>query len=189
MGGGEGRVAKYLLKVGIPSRISVCQGIGLMSEALMALELPQRDPCPFCENLLGRITADGDGIRKLAFIERLDLAAAFVNPGQSRHGHVLVIPTRYATTVLNITESEAEAVARLAKRVARALYDAFDPVGINIFQNNGIGAGQSIPHYHVHVVPRYPGDNPEVLLGRDTVLLTIEERFRLAEEIAKHMPN
>ncbi len=154
----------------------------------MALELPQRDPCPFCENLEGRITADGDGIRKIAFIERPDLAAVFVNPGQARPGHALVIPTRHATTVLDITESEAEALARLVKRVARALYDAFDPVGINIFQNNGIGAGQSIPHYHVHVVPRYTGDNPEVLLGKDTVLLTIEERFQLAEKVAKYMP-
>jgi hypothetical protein len=46
----------------------------------MPLELPEREPCPFCKNLRGRVTSDSDGIKKWAYIERQDLAAAFVNP-------------------------------------------------------------------------------------------------------------
>jgi histidine triad (HIT) family protein len=94
-------------------------------------------PCPFCENLRGRVTSDSYGIKKWAYIERQDLAAAFVNPFQSRQGAVLVVTTRHAPTILDLTEHEAEALARLVRRVARAVDDAFDPVGLNIFQNSG----------------------------------------------------
>ena len=154
----------------------------------MPIELPQRDPCPFCENLAGRVAADSDTIKKWAFVERQDLAAAFVNPFQISHGAVLVVPTRHVPTILNLTEADAESMARLVRRVAQAVYQAFDPIGLNIYQNNGVASGQTIPHYHVHVVPRYPGDLPEILLGKDAVLISFEARVQIAEEIAQHLP-
>ena len=120
----------------------------------MALELPEREPCPFCENLQGNVVKDSSHIKRWAFIERLDSVAAFVNPYKLSHGAVLVVPTRHAPTVLDLGEPEAEALARLVRRVAHAVNDAFDPAGLNIYQNNGIASGQTIPHYHVHVVPR-----------------------------------
>jgi histidine triad (HIT) family protein len=153
----------------------------------MPLELPIREPCPFCENLKPKIATDSMHTKSAAFIERLDLASAFVNPYQHRHGAVLVIPNRHAPSILDLTEREAESLARLVRRVAHAVHDAFDPVGLNVFQNNGIASGQRVPHYHVHVVPRYPGDRPEILLGKDAVLITFEERVRMAEQIAGHL--
>ena len=153
----------------------------------MPLELPEREPCPFCENLEGRVGADADTIKKAAFIERQDLAAAFVNPFPARHGAVLVVPTRHAPTILDLSELEAEALARLVRRVAHAVNDAFDPTGLNIFQNNGVSSGQEIPHYHVHVMPRYQGDRPDVLFGKSAVLIPFEERVRIAETVASHL--
>jgi diadenosine tetraphosphate (Ap4A) HIT family hydrolase len=47
-----------------------------------------------------------------------------------------------------------------AARVGRALFRACGCTGLNIFQNNGLDAGQHVPHFHVHVVPRYPGSDP-----------------------------
>ena len=44
--------------------------------------------------------------------------------------------------------------------VGRALVRGFGATGVNIFQNNGLDAGQHVPHFHVHVVPRYPGSDP-----------------------------
>ena len=100
---------------------------------------------------------------------------------------MLVIPTRHAPTVLDLTEPETVSLARLVQSVARAVHDAFDPVGLNIFQNNGIASGQRVPHYHVHVVPRYLGDRPQLLLGTDAVRIAFEERVRIADRIAKHL--
>ena len=88
----------------------------------MAFELPEREPCPFCENLEGRVSTDSDTIKRWAYVERDELAAAFVNPFQMRHGAVLVVPTRHAPTILDLSEPEAEALARLVRRVAQALY-------------------------------------------------------------------
>ena len=154
----------------------------------MPIVIPERDPCPFCENLSGTVETDSDLTKRCAFIERQELAAAFVNPFQSREGATLVVPTRHASTVLDLTELEAEALARLVRRVARGIHDAFDVVGLNIYQNNGVASGQTIPHYHVHVMPRYQGERPDELFGRRAVLVPFVERARLARMIADNLP-
>ena len=154
----------------------------------MSLVIPERDPCPFRENLEGAVDVDSSRVKRCAFVERQDLAAAFVNPFQSREGASLVVPTRHAPTVLDLTELEAEALARLVRRVARGIHDAFDVVGLNIYQNNGIASGQTIPHYHVHVMPRCPGEQPNELFGRRAVLVPFAERARLAKMIADNLP-
>ena len=154
----------------------------------MPVVIPERDPCPFCENLEGAVDADSDDIKRCAFIERQDLAAAFVNPYQGREGATLVVPTRHASTVLDLTEPEAEALARLVRRVAQGIHDAFDRVGLNIYQNNGVASGQTIPHYHDHVMPRYPGERPDELFGGRAVLVPFAERARLAKMIADNLP-
>jgi histidine triad (HIT) family protein len=59
---------------------------------------------------------------------------------------------------------------------------------LNIFQNNGVASGQSVPHYHVHVVPRYPGDLPEIMLTRNETFMSVEERLQIAATINGHLP-
>src|SRR5438309_1033802 len=114
----------------------------------MPIEIPQRDRCAFCRYIEGQGQA--------AVVEELDDTLAFLNPRQYGIGAMLVIPKRHAPTVLDLEATEATAVMRHVHRLAQALTRAFDPSGINIFQNNGISAGQTVAHYHVHVVPRYP---------------------------------
>jgi histidine triad (HIT) family protein len=69
-----------------------------------------------------------------------------------------VIPRRHASTILDLEAAEAAAIMHQVHRLANAIAKAYDPAGLNIFQNNGVTAGQSVPHYHVHIVPSYPGD-------------------------------
>ncbi len=73
----------------------------------MPIELPVRDPCPFCRNLAGEVSEDEDDAKRAVYIQRDELAAAFVNPFQSMRGACLVIPTRHAPTILDLSESEA----------------------------------------------------------------------------------
>lgn len=99
-------------------------------------------------------------------------------------GALLVIPKRHAPTVLDLEGAEAEALIHHVRRLSAALMKAFDPAGLNIFQNNGISAGQTVPHYHVHIVPSYPGDPPgRVFQGADFERTPKEELERTAERI------
>ena len=51
------------------------------------------------------------------------------------------------------------AVARSAQRIAKAAMKELKPVGVNLLQANGVGAGQSVPHLHIHIMPRRPDDD------------------------------
>jgi diadenosine tetraphosphate (Ap4A) HIT family hydrolase len=73
-------------------------------------------------------------------------------------GHVLVIPVRHVELVYDLDASTAGALAFATVRVARAVRDTFAPAGMNIVQSNGPAATQTVPHVHVHVVPRNEQD-------------------------------
>ena len=154
----------------------------------MPIEIPVRDPCPFCRNLRDEIVADEERTKRFAYVERLTDVAAVVNPYAVSPGAILVMPTRHAPTVLDLAEDEALSLARLVRRIAHSVHDALAPVGLNIYQNNGVASGQTIPHYHVHVVPRYPGDSPGLLLGKNATLLPFEERTELSHRISAYLP-
>ena len=154
----------------------------------MPIEIPERDPCPFCRNLEGEVAADEERTKRFAYVERRSQAVAIVNPYQVSPGALLVMTTRHAPTVLDLVEDEALALARLVRRVAHAVHGALSPVGLNIYQNNGVASGQTIPHYHVHVVPRYMGDRPELLLAENAKFIPYEERVKLSRRIAARLP-
>lgn len=73
-------------------------------------------------------------------------------------GHVLVIPKRHAVNLLDCEDADLAAIAPLARRVAQALRRVLAPDGIGVFQLNGAAAGQTVFHYHVHLIPRRKGE-------------------------------
>jgi histidine triad (HIT) family protein len=91
---------------------------------------------------------------------------AFMDLHPMREGHTLVIPKRHARDAFDILPEDAAATARTAIRVARAMKRALGCDGVNIFQSNGRAAGQSVFHYHVHVLPRWEADGL-IRLNRD----------------------
>ena len=146
----------------------------------MPIEVPQRDRCPFC-NYIG-------GTTQFATVEALDETLAFLPPRQAGRGHVLVIPRRHASTLLDLDGTEALAIMRQVHRVAHAITKAFDPAGLNVFQNNGLTAGQTVPHYHVHIVPSYPGDLPgRIFRSEDVERTPHDELLEIAARIAAHL--
>ncbi|MEQ1802392.1 MAG: HIT family protein [Gammaproteobacteria bacterium] len=72
-------------------------------------------------------------------------------------GHTLVIPRSAAENLFDLDPAMAEAVIRTGQRVALAVRRAFAPDGVTLMQFNGAEAGQTVFHFHLHVVPRYAG--------------------------------
>ncbi len=135
----------------------------------MAFIVPSHQVCPFCENVAGREVTSRDGsIVPCAVVEQLERTFAFLSPRQIGKPHILVIPARHAATIVDLTSEEVVAIGRHTQLLASAVSRAFEPTGMNIYQNNGIGAGQSVGHCHVHIVLRY-GD------GRDSDVLSTRE--------------
>ena len=101
--------------------------------------------CIFCKIVRGEIPAIKvhEDAQTLTFMD--------VRPASP--GHTLVISKAHAPNLLEIAEADLLAVASTVQRVARAVQKALSPDGIRIGQFNGAAAGQTVLHYHVHIVP------------------------------------
>jgi len=86
----------------------------------------------------------------------------FMDIGQVNPGHVLVAVKKHAENLYALDDTQAGAVLRAAARIARAIRETFAPEGLSVYQANGKAAGQTVFHYHVHLVPRYAGDGMEL---------------------------
>ena len=106
--------------------------------------------CIFCRLIGGEIPA--------ARVYEDELTLAFMDLGQVNPGHVLVVVKRHAATLLDLTPDEAAAAMRTARRLALAIKQTFAPPGITLLQANGKEGGQTVFHFHLHVVPRHAGD-------------------------------
>jgi histidine triad (HIT) family protein len=106
--------------------------------------------CVFCRIVAGQIPSTR--------VYEDELVLAFMDIGQVNPGHVLVALKAHAENLYALDDAQAGAVQRAAAHVARAIRDAFAPQGLSVYQANGKAAGQTVLHYHVHLVPRFDGD-------------------------------
>ncbi len=105
--------------------------------------------CIFCKIIRGAIPAI-----KVCEDEH---TLTFMDIQPASPGHALVISKAHAANLLEIAEPDLLAVARTTQRVARAVQKALVPGGLRISQFNGAAAGQTVLHYHVHIVPMREG--------------------------------
>jgi histidine triad (HIT) family protein len=110
--------------------------------------------CIFCKIVRGEAPAHVvcEDERTLTFMDIFPVAA----------GHVLVIPKAHCTNLLDADATDLEAVIVRARSAARAIRDALGPDGIGTFQLNGAAAGQTVFHYHLHLIPRQSGEKLEI---------------------------
>lgn len=90
-----------------------------------------------------------------------DLAFAIRDGFPVSPGHTLVVTRRLVATWFDATPEEQAAVMALVSEVKRQLDERHRPDGYNVGFNAGDAAGQTVPHLHVHVIPRYRGDRPD----------------------------
>ena len=106
--------------------------------------------CVFCMIRDGKIPSV-----KIAEDERT-LTFMDINPLNT--GHCLVVTKRHAATIFDADVEDLKAAVTTAKRVASAIRDELKPDGINLLQANGAAAFQSVPHFHLHLIPRWAND-------------------------------
>jgi histidine triad (HIT) family protein len=106
--------------------------------------------CVFCKIRDGQIpsTRVYEDERTICFMD--------INP--LTEGHCLIITRTHAPTLFDAAEADLQAAIVTAGRVARALRTALAPDGLNLVQANGPAAFQSVPHFHLHLIPRRTGD-------------------------------
>ena len=106
--------------------------------------------CIFCKIIAGEIPA----------VKVLDeeLVIAFMDINPSNQGHMLVVPKRHAENIFEIPESDLAATVKAVKICAKAVKEVLNAEGITILQLNGKASDQIIPHFHIHIIPRWEND-------------------------------
>ncbi|MEQ6377231.1 HIT family protein [Bacillaceae bacterium S4-13-58] len=136
----------------------------------------QQSDCIFCKIVNGEIPS--------AKVYEDEQVYAFLDISQVTKGHTLVIPKEHSK---NIYETKPEVASELFQRVpkiAQAVKNAFNPVGLNILNNNGEEAGQSVFHLHFHIVPRYGnGDGFGAVWKTNTDLYSSKDLAQIAQQI------
>ena len=106
-------------------------------------------PCPFCHLDANRILAEDE----LTVVYRDGFPVSL--------GHTVIIPRRHFATLFEATEAEQSALFK-ALAHAKEIIDRFhQPHGYNIGINHGLAGGQTVPHLHIHLIPRYRGDKED----------------------------
>ena len=114
-----------------------------------------KEQCIFCRIANGQIPSrtlyEDENFRVI-----LDL-------GPATKGHALILPKKHAKDLLELPEETAAKAMVLAKKMALLLKEKLHCDGLNLVQNNGEAAGQTVPHFHLHLIPRYHDDGQHIL--------------------------
>jgi len=88
-----------------------------------------------------------------------EFVIAFLDITQATKGHTLVVPKVQYDTIFDMPEDLSGKVFEVATKLAKAIKKAFNATGLNVLSNNGVSASQSVFHFHLHLIPRFPGDD------------------------------
>jgi len=134
------------------------------------------DDCVFCKIIDGQLPS--------MKIDEDDRTLTFMDIHPLSSGHCLVVPKQHAATIFETEVRDLEATMVSAKRVALAIQEALRPDGLNVLQANGAAAFQSVPHFHLHLIPRWTDDGKgfdwTVVPGNREVIMKMGERIRSA---------
>lgn len=106
-------------------------------------------PCPFCH------------LSKEQILLENELALAFYDKYPVQKGHMLIIPKDHRETFFDATKEEMKSIYELVQKGKEVLDEEFQPKGYNLGVNVGYYGGQTVMHFHLHIIPRYPGDIPD----------------------------
>ena len=108
------------------------------------------DGCIFCKIANGEIPS--------ATLYEDDDFRVILDVGPATKGHSLILPKAHYANLFEMPEELLAKAAKLAKNMSAKLKDVLGCAGLNIIQNNGEAAGQTVFHFHIHLIPRYEND-------------------------------
>ncbi len=136
------------------------------------------DNCIFCKLANGIIPTNK--------IYEDDLFTVILDADPVSRGHALILPKNHYANIFELGDKEAAAIFILAKKLAIHMKDVLGCDGFNILQNNGEIAGQSVFHFHLHLIPRYKdAPNNKGLLGFTHAGLSEDQIREIAEKLAQ----
>ena len=131
--------------------------------------------CIFCKIANGEVPSktlyEDDSFRVI-----LDISPA-------SKGHAIILVKNHAENIYNLSDEDAGKIYVVAKKVAIAMQKVLKCDGMNILQNNGEAAGQTVFHFHMHLIPRYRADGQKI--GWEPQEVSIEELQQVKEQICQ----
>lgn len=128
-----------------------------------------KDDCIFCKIINGDIPSyclyEDDSFKVILDIE------------PSSKGHGLIIPKNHADNLFMLGDDDAAKTLIIAKKVSPAIMELLGCDGMNILQNNGEAAGQTVNHFHIHLIPRYKNDSINIKWNHSSLQKEWAEKF------------
>jgi len=142
--------------------------------------LKKMSDCIFCKIVNGEIPS--------AKVFENEHVVAFLDISQVTKGHTLIIPKIHKENLFELTPEIAKNIFEVAPQIANALKTAYNPVGLNAVNNNGEKAGQSVFHFHLHLIPRYgEGDGFGAVWKNNQSDYSSFDLQQMAENISSHL--
>ncbi|GIN37978.1 HIT family protein [Heyndrickxia oleronia] len=136
--------------------------------------------CIFCKIVNGEIPS--------AKIYEDEHVMAFIDISQVTKGHTLIIPKIHKENIFELTPEIASHLFEVVPKIANALKKEFNPIGMNLVNNNGEQAGQTVFHFHLHLIPRYgKGDGFGAVWKNNQSEYTQEDYTKMAMAISKNI--
>ena len=110
----------------------------------------RKDNCIFCKIINGEIPSH--------VLYEDDQFKVIIDVNPATKGHALILPKEHYANLYELPEETAADAMKLAQRMMRKMTEKLDCDGFNIVQNNGEAAGQTVFHFHMHLIPRYKND-------------------------------
>lgn len=134
-----------------------------------------KDDCIFCKL--------ANGVFQTNWIYEDDDFKVILDADPATKGHALVLPKEHAATLMELEETTCGKALVVAKKIATKMMETLGCDGVNIVQNNGEAAGQTVPHFHIHVIPRYENDPDKTICGWSHQSFSEEETIAVMNEL------
>lgn len=136
-----------------------------------------QNDCIFCKIIAGEIPS--------ATVYEDEDFKVIMDISPAAKGHAILLPKKHYANLYELEDETASKALIVARKVGKAIMDEFHCDGLNVLQNNGEAAGQTVFHYHIHLIPRYKND--KVNVSWDQGKYEDGEAAKVADAIAKRI--